>query len=649
MSGNTYARCTLCCIDFGVSHGGRNDVTHHVRSKRHVEMASASTSTSSIVSHFRPQVNDMVIEAEVRWATFVAKHNLAFLASDHANKLFRTMFPDSEVAKKFSCARTKTTAIVKQALAPYYTEKVVSNMSNPFSLLMDESNDKANKSCIILVRVLDSEIGDVCTRFLDMPIVNVGNAANLFQALKLSLQKHGLDFENTISFMSDTTNVMKGSRSGVQKLIKAECPHMYDVGCICHLADLAVKAGLQALPIDIDQLFVDIFYYFQHSSKRKQQFVDHWCSLFTDEPSTILKHCPTRWLSLLKCVNRYLSQYQGLLSYFLSCDEAETAKVRGIVARLESSLTKPLLHFLAFVLPLFDRFNRLFQKSTENTTSQLYNEMNRLVRLYASNFLTNETILEAGNNLKQLSMEAESLLADEKIGIGTETWVSVAELEETDDTTPFFQAIRDFYIATTRKMLKKFPFDDTLLKDLIVLQPESAPIFPVEKLLGLAKRFPQVGLADAMSLDKLREEFQDFQLSPSDLPSTSNYKAADGVMRPRVGLYWTEVGKLSTLEGQPRFPFLCKLMAALLSIPASNADSERGFSILRKIHTDQRSNLDQSTIISLMAMKYNCDQCCFDQKLSQELLRKCKQSTLVHVAPHTSSHVASPASSLSDQ
>ena len=144
-------------------------------------------------------------------------------------------------------------------------------MSNPFSLLMDESNDKTNKSCIILARVLDSQVGDVRTRFLDMPVVNVGTAANLFRALTGSLQNHGLDFERTVSFMSDTTNVMKGSRSEVQKLIKAPSPYMYDVGCICHLADLAVKAGLQALPVDIDQLFVDVFYFHQ----RKQQFVDH--------------------------------------------------------------------------------------------------------------------------------------------------------------------------------------------------------------------------------------------------------------------------------------------------------------------------------------------------------------------------------------
>lgn len=37
---------------------------------------------------------------------------------------------------------------------------------------------------------------------------------------------------------------------------------MYDVGCICHLADLTNKAGMKTLPVDIDQLFIDIFYFF---------------------------------------------------------------------------------------------------------------------------------------------------------------------------------------------------------------------------------------------------------------------------------------------------------------------------------------------------------------------------------------------------
>ena len=121
-------------------------------------------------------------------------------------------------------------------------------------------------SCIILVKTIDTEVGDVKTRFLDMPVVNIGTARNLFRALKESLEKYGLSFSKAMSFMSDTANVMKGARSGVQKLIKDEIPSLYDVGCICHLADLTIKAGLQELPINVDQLFIDIFYHFYHSS-----------------------------------------------------------------------------------------------------------------------------------------------------------------------------------------------------------------------------------------------------------------------------------------------------------------------------------------------------------------------------------------------
>uniref|UniRef100_A0A1X7UJT8 DUF4371 domain-containing protein n=1 Tax=Amphimedon queenslandica TaxID=400682 RepID=A0A1X7UJT8_AMPQE len=73
---------------------------------------------------------------------FVAKHNLAFLMSDQANKLCPKMFLDSEIAKQFSCGRTKTTAVVKQALAIQFPSKIMSVASNSFfSMLMDESND----------------------------------------------------------------------------------------------------------------------------------------------------------------------------------------------------------------------------------------------------------------------------------------------------------------------------------------------------------------------------------------------------------------------------------------------------------------------------------------------------------------------------
>ena len=160
-----------------------------------------------------------------------------------------------------------------------------------------------------------------------------------------------------------------------------------------------------------------------------------------------------------------------------------------------------------------------------------------------------------------------------------------------------------------------------------MLQPENTPLFSFSKIISLAKRFPQIGLSESASLDGLKEEFQDFKLSRGDLPSVVKYKAADGTMRAKTGMFWSEIGKMTTLDGQPRFRLLHQLMAGLLSIPVSNTDSERGFSMLRKIHTDQRANLDQSTIIALMAMKFNCDGCCCDVDLSPELLSASKRAT----------------------
>ena len=98
--------------------------------------------------------------------------------------------------------------------------------------------------------------------------------------------------------------------------------------------------------------------------------------------------------------------------------------------------------------------------------------MCRLTRLYASNVLTVESITAAGDDLSCLKFDLDHQLDDESLGIGTDTWGHLAELEEEHELKPFFSAVRKFYIASIKKMLAKFPFGDSLLKNLGVLQPE---------------------------------------------------------------------------------------------------------------------------------------------------------------------------------
>ena len=98
-----------------------------------------------------------------------------------------------------------------------------------------------------------------------------------------------------------------------------------------------------------------------------------------------------------------------------------------------------------------DKFNRLFQKSTQNTTCQLYTEMSRLVRLYASNLLKPECIVAVGDDLSQLTLATQNQLADVNLGLGDATWTYIFGMAEELDPKTLYQAVRSFYVASLQK------------------------------------------------------------------------------------------------------------------------------------------------------------------------------------------------------
>ena len=78
-------------------------------------------------------------------------------------------------------AKRCLSCIIKGALQPHYTEPVIKHCkNNPFFILCDEGNDVDDKNFAILVHLWDEMLGKPVTRFLDMPIFNIGTAENLF-------------------------------------------------------------------------------------------------------------------------------------------------------------------------------------------------------------------------------------------------------------------------------------------------------------------------------------------------------------------------------------------------------------------------------------------------------------------------------------
>ncbi|XP_056457461.1 uncharacterized protein LOC130391378 [Gadus chalcogrammus] len=207
---------------------------------------------------------------------------------------------------------------------------------------------------------------------------------------------------------------MKGRHNSVITKLKAKQPHIQDVGCVCHLAQLATGCGIKAMKAPVEQLLVGVYSHFDKSAKRNElykEFVE-----FTDtDKLKLLRYCSTRWLSLHTCILRMLNQWPALQAYFNSYEDETSVKVRDLAGYLNDPEIKFDFLFLSAALKPLVAFNTAFQ---------------------ARAFLEKE-------ELPSVTM------------------------------TKIYQTVKGFYVEAIRKMLKAFPLDSPLLQDLDVLDPAS--------------------------------------------------------------------------------------------------------------------------------------------------------------------------------
>ena len=95
-----------------------------------------------------------------------------------------------------------------------------------------------------------------------------------------------------------------------------------------------------------------------------------------------------------------------------------------------------------------------------------------------------------------------------------------------------------------------------------------------------------------------------------------------------VGTFWGIMCDIKELfSKQPRYLNLSKLALACVVLPNSNADSERIFSMLKKIQTEHRSELANDTTCSLICAKQNqnmeCCECCPDSEVLKNAKTAC--------------------------
>jgi hypothetical protein len=80
-------------------------------------------------------------------------------------------------------------------------------------------------------------------------------------------------------------------------------------------------------------------------------------------------------------------------------------------------------------------------------------------------------VIKSATDLTKVSFADRSVqLDDDILAVGMAMRTMLADSD--DDNTRMFKSVRHFYVTIVEKMVRIFPFHDTVLKDFSVLNPD---------------------------------------------------------------------------------------------------------------------------------------------------------------------------------
>ena len=264
---------------------------------------------------------------------------------------------------------------------------------SPFSLMVDGSNDAGlEKMFPISIRIFDVNFNRIMTKFFDMNMLE-GRAAStaecMFVSINQQLEKNDLSWNIVSAIGVDNTNANIGAQYSIKSRAVEKNPEIVISGCPCHILYNAASKAAVAFAVvsdfSVEDHCVDLFYWFDKSSKRKSILKEYY-DFCDEEYKEVIKYISTRWLCSERCVNRELRKYNGLRSYFLSENESDKRCLR-LSGAFSNTMTEFYLMFFQAALSTFTNFNKFLQ-TEEPLIRCLHNEMQNFMNKLAEHFLT---------------------------------------------------------------------------------------------------------------------------------------------------------------------------------------------------------------------------------------------------------------------
>ena len=190
--------------------------------------------------------DDQVSQAEILWVFKSVQNAFNYGTSDNVDELFRTMFPDSKIAQKFSIRHSKMSVIISHGLGPYFLEQLIKNCKNcqRFVLCFDEqTNNQSKKQLDLYFRYWSSQKGLVATRYYRTVLLGHAQATVVVHGILDSFRTDSIDISKMLMLSRDNPNVNKTVEKIINDAMKKVNVDLLNIGtCNLHVIYNGFKA-----------------------------------------------------------------------------------------------------------------------------------------------------------------------------------------------------------------------------------------------------------------------------------------------------------------------------------------------------------------------------------------------------------------------
>ena len=570
---NTFG--TVCRTKFSIAYKGYSALRIHESTKGHQSSASAAASSRQLDSFFVKSNSldeNKVCLAEIVHIYHNVKHNLSYNSLDCNLKLVKLTFNDSNIAKKISCGRTKSTKIVENVLAPYIIENLIENLiANNifFGVQTDASNRKNRKFFPICIQFFNKQTG-IQNKIIDFIENSNETALSMSDMVKTTLKSYNLNINNVVSLSADNTNANFGKHNSLFTHLKTANKNIVKANCHAHILYNALKKSLDNLNIDVENIILKIYSHFSNAAKRREKLVE-FCNFAEIEFKEILRHVTTRWLSLLPAIDRILITWSGLTSYFLSEDLSK--QMKNILLIKDNEIPPEIELYLTFLSHIL----KLYSETTKKLESNICTAM----------------------DLYHILVEFKDKLSDKivKNFFGYQVRELLLKITNTNERNSIENDFKDFINITIKYIEQIFDFsENNWLYKISKVSLQSA-VFNFDDMLLVIE---ELNLKNILSLniDKLFEEMCIVEKNLGELGIEELSETNDKFIK--------------LFKHFPNMPNVLQIISYLMSIPSSSAFTERIFSAMNAKWSEERNRCSTKLIKSELIISFNQQHSCSD-------------------------------------